>query len=121
MLKKFLLDSLRILKKDGVIIHLIDIYCNNDADLQSGIVRDLIKNLEEIDSSFKCTIDDWSFKTSYCSKDDYTMWEWNSVAPHLEVVRNTHQSCEYFSSAKEKRNKEKIEINNEGIKVNNAK
>ena len=96
MLKEFLLDSLRILKKDGVIIHLIDFYCNNDSDLQSGIVRDLIKNLEEIDSSFKCPIDDWSFKTSYCSNDDYTMWEWNSVAPHLEEVRNTHQSCSFI-------------------------
>ena len=59
---------------DGVIIHLIDFYCNNDEDLQSGIVRDLIKNFEEIDNSFKCPIDDWSFKTSYCSNDDYTMW-----------------------------------------------
>ena len=27
----------------------------------------------------------------------------------------------YFSSANENRNKEKIDINNEGIKVNNAK
>ena len=96
MLKKFLLDSLRILKKDGVIIHLIDFYCNNDEDLQSGIVGDLIKTFEEIDISFKCPIDDWSFKTSYCSNDDYTMWEWNSIAPHLEEVRNTHQSCSFI-------------------------
>ena len=96
MLKKFILDSLRILKKDGVIIHLIDFYCNNDEDLQSGIVGDLIKTFEEIDISFKCPIDDWSFKTSYCSNDDYTMWEWNSIAPHLEEVRNTHQSCSFI-------------------------
>jgi hypothetical protein len=95
MLFDFLLDHDRILKPGGVAIHLVDFYCDKSKSA-SRIVKSLIDCFKKLDPSFECGIDDWSFRPSFCSNDDYTMWQWNKIAPGLSSVREESQSSTFI-------------------------
>ena len=95
MLYDFLIDHKRILRKGGVAIHLVDFYCDENGS-QGGIVDALVRSFKRIDSDFACPIQDWAFHVSYCSNDDYTMWQWNKVAPSLKEKRANSQCCTFI-------------------------
>jgi hypothetical protein len=95
MLFDFLVDHDRILRPGGVAIHLVDFYCNENKS-PTGAPSYLIKCFRELDNSFRCPIDDWSFQPGFCSNDDYTMWQWNKIAPSLRPIRETCQSSTFI-------------------------
>lgn len=92
MWESFWTDQLRILKEGGTAIHLVDFYCDMDGPLP-GITENIYKSLCGYDHSFIYNSSDWSFKTSWCSNDDFTMHQWCKAAPSLSSIRLTHQSC----------------------------
>lgn len=89
---RFWIDQLRILKEGGTAIHLVDYYCDMDGPL-AGVIENVYRSLSGFDNSFVYTPEDWSFRTSWCSNDDYTMYQWCKCAPSLSSIRLTHQSC----------------------------
>jgi hypothetical protein len=95
MLYEFLVDHDRILKPGAVAIHLVDFYCDNSKSAL-GIAKSLISCFKKLDPSFNCSIEDWSFRTSFCSNDDYTMWQWNKIAPVLTSTREKCQSSTFI-------------------------
>lgn len=89
---KFWVDQLRILKRNGTLIHLVDFYCDMNGPLP-GIVEKIYKSLRSYDSSFVFNQSEWAFNPSWCTNDDYTMYQWSKSAPSLSSIRLTHQSC----------------------------
>lgn len=89
---KFWIDQLRILKEDGICIHLVDFYCDMAGPLP-GIVDKIYESLSRYDKTFVYNKRDWAFNSAWCSNDDLTMYQWCKSAPSLSSIRRTHQSC----------------------------
>lgn len=102
-LEAFFQDCARVLKPGGMMLHAIDVYLFDDAESSptDAWLRRITKyrsagenksiNLEfvappEIDSTL-------GFKCSFASNSDYTMYEWNTIAPKLKTHRLIAQCC----------------------------
>jgi len=95
ILVDFILDHYRIMKPGGYAVHLVDFYCNDDGAWERGITPQLFDALKHIDSGFKADIEDWSFKTKYCTNDDLTMYKWNQSFPAIATTRESYQCCSF--------------------------
>lgn len=97
----FFEDCWRILRPGGMMIHLIDVYCEtvegNNLSLFDR-VQHYINSIEN--SRFDLfgaieinTIDDLAFKSSFATNPDDMMFRWNKSSPGLIEKRKYSQSC----------------------------
>ena len=94
----FIRDCHRILKPNGRMVHLVDMYLGpqrteyNESRAKlyrSGFENELFKPEREIRISSRS---DLRFDESYCTNPDNIMYGWNQDAPNLRDVRETSQS-----------------------------
>lgn len=100
-LEKFFFDCRRIMKKGGLMIHLIDVYVGS-SDAENLPLWDRIqryqmpfrKNLFEwkAENTFN-SLEDIRFDTSFSTNPDNVMRDWNVSAPNLVEKRRVAQSC----------------------------
>ena len=88
-------ESARIVKRDALAIHLIDIYCIDVPTNQPrmSLLTDLFfKYFRPLEKDILAP-DDIKFSCANATNPDSTMNRWNKVVPELRKVRETHQSC----------------------------
>ena len=94
-LDNFFLDCHRILKKSGLMIHLIDVYLEDSFGDNKDTSRRICSYKSFLDNNFfkplqKPSIlseDDVVFYTKFATNPDDTMARWNKIAPRLQDKR----------------------------------
>jgi SAM-dependent methyltransferase len=97
----FFADCRRILKPDGLMVHLIDVYCegvDGNNDVLWKRVQGYLQPFK--DGTFSpagemefSALRDVAFKTSFASNPDDMMRDWNRSSPTLVEKRKVAQSC----------------------------
>jgi hypothetical protein len=93
----FFQDNNAIMKKNGLCIHLIDIYCAETAsESNMGRYREIKRTFFKYFKPLTQEIIDGSalrFHCSYATNPDNVMNSWNKAVPSLRNIRETQQSC----------------------------
>ena len=107
-LHDFFQDSIRILKPGGKVIHLIDVYVEDDDSNNAG-VRDRVRLYNEFfeNSAIESVggrigVSDVKFSCSYATNPDDILNSWNRMAPSLKHKREISQSCSLILMATKK-------------------
>lgn len=102
MLNSFFKDCQRILKLGGEMIHLIDVYVEDDPNQNVELVQRVMKYREAFTSGlFKSPNPDdviiseegVKFSTAFATNPDNVMDRWNKSSPGLKKKREKAQSC----------------------------
>ena len=104
----FFQDSIRILKPEGKIIHLIDLYVeDNDSNNEGARDRVRLYNkffensaIESVGS--RIDVNDVKFSCSYATNPDDVLNSWNRLVPNLKHKRECSQSCSLILMATKK-------------------
>jgi SAM-dependent methyltransferase len=96
-LNNFFGDCARIVRPNGVMVHLIDMYIgdypqNENKYLKSylGAFNELFDPLSQIELS---SPRDLVFSCEFATNPDNIMNEWNNMVPQLKHIRESQQSC----------------------------
>ena len=100
-LSDFFKDCHRILKPSGLMIHLIDVYLEDSAELNESDVRRVMKYGSFLNTNLFSplkqpeilTEKDVKFSTSFATNPDNMMEEWNRTNPKRKNERERAQSC----------------------------
>lgn len=100
-LPAFFKDCARILRPGGLIVHLIDMYLDDDAQSDPGRIARYSAYLEPfkagvfepLDVSQVRGLDCLKFSCAYISHPDQEMYKRNTLAPRLKHLRYSSQSC----------------------------
>lgn len=103
MLTDFFDDCYRILKSGGYMIHLIDVYLeDNLASNKEALCERLIKYRSTFKSGmfrspdlndYLVNEEDLNFSTTFATNPDNVMNQWNKLVPALKTKRIKSQSC----------------------------
>ena len=100
-LSDFFKDTVLLLKKGGVCLHLIDMYLASDGEDDKlvsenierfNIYKKCIDENNELEFLSSDIVDSMQFKTSYISNPDNIMFSWNKRIPELSKTRYISQS-----------------------------
>jgi SAM-dependent methyltransferase len=100
-LTDFFVDCHRILKPGGLMIHLIDIYLEDDHFGNTNVAKRIMLYRSFLDEKLFSPLSnpeintemDVRFSTKYATNPDNVMNVWNRVVPQLKNKREISQSC----------------------------
>jgi hypothetical protein len=95
---RFLEDNHRITKTGGLIIHMIDIYMNdNGIAFQPTLARECINFLKRGDviplEETVMELTDFRFSTRFATNGDDMMYQWNRQVPSIKHIREESAVC----------------------------
>ena len=100
----FFEENARILKKNSLTVHLIDIYLSEEPEHQSRLSllsESFFKHFMPLSQDILDPVG-VKFSCSYVTNPDPTMNVWNKVAPSLKNIRETHQACTFLLAGRTK-------------------
>ncbi len=103
-LPQFFEDNIRITKSGGLILHMIDIYINDQGiAFQPTLANECIafmkrKDVHPFDREV-ITFDDFRFSTQLATNGDDMMYRWNKQVPSLKRIREESAVCNLMLGA----------------------